>query len=200
MAPAADMCGVAGLQTTSRVILAIGPMFAGKSTYVLNFLQQLPAGTRVAAIKPALDDRYGRDEIVTHDGLRRRCLPVASMSEVDIADYDVIGVDEGQFLPDLPDFCMNLLREHPRGKTVVVALLKGDFRAEPWEVTSRLLPIASEARLFCADCDVCGEPGCAAYTLRRANNRASKIQVGGADTYQAACGSCYFRNFASLGQ
>ena len=49
------------------------------------------------------------------------------LSEVaDVAgDYDCIGIDEGQFFPDLVPFCERMANA---GKTVIVAALDGTFQ------------------------------------------------------------------------
>ena len=176
----------------SQVLVAIGPMFSSKTSTLLRYLKDAKrAGFRVLAVKPAIDKRYGADEIVTHADERMPCLQVSALSEIAPTEYDVIGVDEGQFLPDLPDFCAEVLRKH-RGKTVIVSMLRSDFRAEPWDPTSRVVALATDVAVLKANCDACGAIGQAVYTERRAAENTTKIVVGGAEKYFAACPHCYF--------
>lgn len=62
------------------------------------------------------------------------CIAVANLSELKQrwrAEYDnaeVVAIDEGQFFPDLEEFCCTAADED--GKQVIVAGLDGDFRRE----------------------------------------------------------------------
>ena len=44
-------------------------------------------------------------------------------------DYDVVGIDEGQFFPDIVKFCDEAAN---KGKIVVVAALDGTFERKPF--------------------------------------------------------------------
>jgi thymidine kinase len=54
-------------------------------------------------------------------------------------DYDVVGIDEGQFYPDLVEMVDQFLR---LGKVVVVSALDGDFRRKPFGRILELIPMA----------------------------------------------------------
>lgn len=83
-------------------------MFAGKSTELLKRLNKLEiAGKKVLKVKFIADTRYGMNgEIVTHSGIRNQAYACTLLSE--LGDYwmqfDVIGIDEGQFFPDIIEF------------------------------------------------------------------------------------------------
>jgi thymidine kinase len=90
--------------------MIIGPMFAGKSTELLRRVQKHAiSGKSCLYVKYAADTRYDTTCISTHDQLKREAHQVSKMSELgDIwMNYDVIGIDEGQFFPDIVDFCEN---------------------------------------------------------------------------------------------
>ena len=84
----------------------------------------------VLVVKYANDTRYsGAASLSTHDRLE---LPALSAVELlpllrapQYVGAHVIAVDEGQFFPDLPEFCEAALAG---GKTVLVAALDGDFK------------------------------------------------------------------------
>ena len=54
-------------------------------------------------------------------------------------DYDVVGIDEGQFFPDVVEFCDGAAN---LGKTVVVAALDGTFERKPFGNIVSLIPLA----------------------------------------------------------
>ena len=83
-------------------ILTTGPMFAGKTTALLERVAEEEAkGLRVTLVKSCKDRRYSDDEIVSHDGTARRCNAVGLLDELhevigheEWNDTDVIAVDE----------------------------------------------------------------------------------------------------------
>lgn len=86
----------------------MGTMFAGKSTELLRRLNMHEiAGRRVLRLKFAADERYDNScAISTHSGLKKEAIPVNTLSEVGNSwkQFDVIGIDEGQFFMDLVNF------------------------------------------------------------------------------------------------
>src|SRR3954470_23152979 len=87
-----------------------GSMFSGKSEELIRRLRRAQiARQKVQIFKPAIDDRYSRDEIVSHSQMKIGSTNVSSSREllqrVD-ADTDVVGIDEGQFFDaELPGVC-----------------------------------------------------------------------------------------------
>ena len=85
-----------------------GPMFSGKSEELIRRLRRaMIARKRVEVFKPAIDNRYADDEIVSHGDLRMNSQVVGGASEiVDRIDWrsEVVGVDEANFMgPTLVD-------------------------------------------------------------------------------------------------
>src|SRR5215467_13666157 len=93
--------------------LICGPMFSGKSEELMRRLRRVGYARKTAIlIKPAIDDRYSVDEVVSHEGQRMAARVVKTPSAILelAADADVVGVDEGQFLDDsLIDVCEQLV-------------------------------------------------------------------------------------------
>src|SRR6476619_8094593 len=87
-----------------------GSMFSGKSEELIRRLRRAQiARQRVQIFKPAIDDRFGPDEIVSHSDMKIASVNVSSSREllarVEPAT-DVVGIDEGQFFDaDLPSVC-----------------------------------------------------------------------------------------------
>lgn len=83
-------------------------MFAGKSTELLRRvgLHEI-AGKKVLRVKFSADNRYeNKCMIATHTGQKKDAYPVITLAELgDLwRDFDVIGIDEGQFFSDLVSF------------------------------------------------------------------------------------------------
>jgi thymidine kinase len=90
------------------VQLIIGPMFAGKTTELIRILKRWKLSERKCVlVKHSSDLRYVEDfddassKVISHDG---SIFPAISLEEfspdVDsqFASFDVIGIDEGQFV------------------------------------------------------------------------------------------------------
>src|SRR5437879_9275808 len=78
-----------------------GPMFSGKSEELIRRLRRARiARKRVQVFKPAIDNRYAPDEIVSHGDQRMKSEPVSGAQEI-LAKLDwrtqVVGIDESNF-------------------------------------------------------------------------------------------------------
>jgi thymidine kinase len=167
----------------------VGSMYSGKTEELIRRLRRaLIARQRVEIFKPAIDDRYALDAIVSHSELRIPSRSVRSAKEIlrHAHEADVIGIDEGQFLGrDLVTVCEQLAR---RGKRVIVAGLDQDYRGRPFEPMPELLAIAEYITKTLAICMVCGEPANRTY---RKTKRGGRVVVGGSDLYEARCRRCF---------
>jgi thymidine kinase len=54
-------------------------------------------------------------------------------------DYDIIGIDEGQFFENLVEFSENMANE---GKMVIIAALDGTFERKAFGKVLELIPLA----------------------------------------------------------
>lgn len=76
-------------------------MFSGKSTELIRRLKRYRfADYRCMIVRYAKDVRYSASDVSTHD---KQTLPAISAVELssledDTANFDVIGIDEGQFV------------------------------------------------------------------------------------------------------
>ena len=167
----------------------VGSMYSGKTEELIRRLRRAQiARQRVEIFKPALDDRYAKDQIVSHSELRIPSRAIKTAKDVlrYAHEAQVIGIDEGQFLgPDLVRVCERLAR---RGKRVIVAGLDQDYRGRPFEPMPQLLAVAEYITKTLAICVVCGNPANRSY---RKKQRAGRVVVGGADLYEARCRRCF---------
>lgn len=174
---------------TGSIEVIVGSMYSGKTEELIRRLRRAQiARQRVEIFKPAIDDRYARDQIVSHSELRIPSRAIKDAKEIlrYAHEAQVIGIDEGQFLgADLVAVCQKLAR---RGKRVIVAGLDQDYAARPFEPMPALLAVAEYITKTLAICMVCGAPANRTY---RKKKRAGLVLVGGADLYEARCRRCY---------
>nr|GLL37682.1 thymidine kinase-like [Ipomoea trifida]GMD43972.1 thymidine kinase A-like [Ipomoea batatas]GMD47274.1 thymidine kinase A-like [Ipomoea batatas] len=184
----------ASLPEPGEIHVIVGPMFAGKTTTLLERIKaESGNGRNVAIIKSDKDTRYGLDSIVTHDGERMPCWPLANLSsfkqKIGSGAYDkleVIGIDEAQFFTDLYEFCCEAA-DHD-GKTVIVSGLDGDYLRRSFGSVLDIIPIADTVTKLTARCELCGK--CAHFTLRKTEETRTEI-IAGADVYMPVCRKHY---------
>jgi len=167
-----------------------GPMFSGKSEELIRRLRRAAiARLRIQVFKPALDDRYAEEEIVSHSRWRIPSVSIGGSEEIlRLLDprTEVVGVDEAQFLDGkLPGACSHLA---DLGKRVIVAGLDMDYRGVPFGPMPELLAIAEQVQKITAICARCGAP--ASYTQRLIPSQ-ERVIVGALDVYEARCRRCH---------
>ena len=180
-----------GDQFSGSIELIIGPMFSGKTTELIRRIRRHSlAKQKCLVIKYAADNRYSDEELSTHDLSKIPALKCRKLEEAATraANYDVIGVDEGQFYPDLLEFCE---QQANSGKVVIVSALDGTFERKRFNHVVDLIPLAESVVKLTAVCTVCG--GEASFSKRITSDTRVEI-VGGADIYTAVCRKCYFRS------
>ena len=182
-------------QSRGHIQLILGPMFSGKTTELIRRMQRFQlANHPCLVIKYSKDDRYDKNGISTHD---RRVISATSADELNhvrkIAyNYVVIGIDEGQFFPDVVEFCEDMANA---GKTVIVAALDGTFQRKPFGNILNLVPLAESVVKLKAVCMICYKD--AAFTRRLGSETEIEL-VGGTDKYMAVCRSCYNTSAGTL--
>ena len=139
-------------------------------------------------IKFFADKRYSeKSEVVTHDLIKYDSIDCEKLRDSieKIKEYDVIGIDEGQFFPDLVEVCEELSLLN---KIVIIAALNGDFRMEPFPVISRIISKADKIKLLKAYCFNCHKD--AKFSLRIVQSNET-VLIGAGDAYKPACRQCH---------
>jgi thymidine kinase len=167
-----------------------GSMFSGKSEELIRRLRRAQiAKQHVQIFKPALDNRFSEDEIVSHSEMKIPSTNVSTARELYEKvrpETEVVGVDEGQFFDaELPAIVSRLADE---GKRVIVAGLDTDYLGKPFEPMPQLLAIAEYITKTLAICMVCGGP--ANHTQRLVASK-ERVLVGASGTYEARCRHCF---------
>ena len=167
-----------------------GSMFSGKSEELIRRLRRAKiARQKVQVFKPAIDQRFSDDHIVSHSEIRHESANVQTSEDIRARvepDTEVVGIDEAQFFDNELISIANELAE--RGVRVIIAGLDQDYTGKPWEPMPQLLAIAEYITKTHAICMMCGQP--ANYTQRTFESE-ERVAVGGAGMYEARCRSCF---------
>jgi thymidine kinase len=167
-----------------------GPMFSGKSEELIRRLRRsMIARKRVQVFKPALDDRYSADEIVSHGDIRMKSEVVQAAADIlEKLDWrtEVIGIDEANFLGS--GLIEVVTRLADSGKQVIVSGLDTDYMGRPFAPIPEILCLAESITKTLAICMRCGNP--AKHTQRLVASD-ELIVVGAAGVYEARCRRCF---------
>eukprot|EP01086_Lenisia_limosa_P008514 TRINITY_DN30119_c0_g1_i1.p1 TRINITY_DN30119_c0_g1~~TRINITY_DN30119_c0_g1_i1.p1 ORF type:complete len:231 (-),score=75.08 TRINITY_DN30119_c0_g1_i1:132-824(-) len=177
------------LDFEGSIHVIFGPMFSGKSTELLRRMRRYSiAKRRCLVLKYKRDVRYADVEMLaTHDKVTMVARPCIELHEAieEVKDYDVVGVDEGQFFPDVVEFCETCAN---MGKIVIVAALDGTFQRKAFNTILNLVPLAESVTKLKSICSVCTKE--AAFSKRIVSGDEVEV-IGGSDTYMAVCRHCY---------
>jgi thymidine kinase len=174
----------------SLLWLILGPMFSGKSTYLLSYETRFKlAHKRVLIVKHSIDTRYSTDSVATHNGAVSQqtavcCSQLSDISTQLVDASDAVLIDEGQFFPDLHEWCRNVLKGC---KHIIIAGLSGDYKQEPFQSIVQLTSMADRIVHLHSICTQCGDD--APFTIRLSHEREQTV-VGAADKYQPRCRKC----------
>lgn len=168
-------------------------MFSGKTEELIRRLRRaLIANMKVAIFKPLVDERYSKDEVVSHDlrsvpSIRvNRAIEIIEKSE----DADLVAIDEAQFF----DKALIGVVQHLalKGKRIIIAGLDMDSNGKPFGIMPDLLAISEYVTKLHAICTECGS--LANHSFRLSDSK-ELILVGEKDKYKALCRNCFNKNF-----
>lgn len=170
-----------------HVSLIIGPMFSGKTTMMSMTAERYArAGKRTVIVSPTCDNRYDFSEGVRnhrgHSFGDVTLLQTDLITNLDLNGYDMIGIDEGQFFPDIVQSVDNLANS---GKIVIVAYLDSTFEKKPFGPIGELIARAEHCEKLSAVCG-CGKD--ASFNKRLGGGK-EEIEVG--TNYVAQCRACF---------
>lgn len=167
-----------------------GSMFSGKTEELIRRLKRAQiAHMRVEIFKPAVDTRYDKQDVVSHDASRIPSTPVtAAQNILLLADaVDVVGIDEAQFFdPEIVTIIETMAR---KGVRVIVAGLDMDFSGKPFGPMPDILATADYITKLHAICVCCG--AIANFSYRKTEG-IQKILLGETESYEPRCRTCYY--------
>lgn len=181
--------------------LALGPMFSGKTTYLIQTYKKYTyIGKKVAVINFADDTRYHETMLSTHDKIMIPCIQAKRMqtiyAENDVVKAaDVILINEGQFFDDLAEIVLKMVDEYK--KTIYVFGLDGDFKRQKFGQMLDLIPRCDRVEKLHALCSLCRN-GKVALFSHRVSNELGQVVIG-SDNYVSLCRGCYNRETCLVG-
>jgi len=168
-----------------------GSMFSGKTEELIRRLKRAKiAKQKVEIFKPAIDNRYDPELVVSHDANEIRSTPVPSSANIGLLanDVDVIGIDEAQFFDDeIVKVCNDLAN---RGIRVIVAGLDMDFKGNPFGPMPALMATAEYVTKVHA---VCTKTGNLAHYSHRISNNNKLVMLGESEKYEPLSRMAYFK-------
>lgn len=178
------------LAKKGEIQVIYGPMFSGKSTELLRRIRRYRVRNDSCILVKTKDSRYLNDEtkVVTHDQFNfLEAISCDNLMESveEVKHYDVIGIDEAQFFPDIIQFCEGMANI---GKIVIVACLDSDFRRQPFGKICELIAKSEKVMKLTSICHYCKDD--ASFSARITTETAIKV-IGGRDKYRPVCRSCY---------
>ena len=179
---------------TGWIEVICGCMFSGKTEELIRRLNRaIIAGQKVEIFKPAIDVRYHRQLIVSHNESTIRSTAVQFAGDLMLlsGDCDVVGIDEAQFFDNaIVDICNTLANE---GKRVIVAGLDMDYKGKPFGPMPQLLAIAEYVTKLHAICARTGE--LASFSFRLAPGD-EQIVLGERTQYEARSRKAFIEGMA----
>lgn len=184
------------MKQSGWVELICGSMFSGKSEELIRRVRRATYGDLdVRVYKPAIDDRFQKESVVSHNGNTIIARPVKKARDIlgDITDaIDVIGIDEVQFFDD--DIVDVITYLADRGHRVIVAGLDTNFRGEPFGVVPSIFALSEAVTKLNAICVKCGSPASRTQRLidgEPASANDPTILVGASESYEPRCRHCH---------
>ncbi len=166
-----------------------GPMFAGKTEELIRRIKRLEyAKQNVLVFKPVIDNRYAKEEIVSHNLSKKPSIIIDKSIEVMSYikdDTDAVVIDEVQFFDD--DIVAIAEKLADQGIRVIVGGLDRGFRGEPFGPMPELLARAEFVTKLTAICVKSGLPATRTQRIingRPANYSDPTILVGADESYE----------------
>ncbi len=166
-----------------------GSMFSGKTEELIRRLKRAEfASQRILLVKPKIDNRYHKENVVSHQGTSFEAVTVAQASDI-LSEWKmekIVAIDEAQFFDmGLVDVCNQLAKQ---GIRVIIAGLDMDFQGVPFGPMPHLLAIAEYVTKVHAICVSCGN--LAQFSHRTVEDK-SQVLVGAVEEYKPLCRTCY---------
>lgn len=191
--------------------IILGSMFSGKTSRLVEIYKKcVYCNISVCVINSALDNRYGNEQLSTHDNIKIPCIQTKNLLDVWNKDYncndihtsnilhydsvlqykvatsDVILINEGQFFPDLVEAVESMLQHK---KKIYVCGLDGDFERRKFGKILDLIPMCDRVNKLTSLCSICknGTPG---IFSKRITSETEQTVIG-VHNYMPVCRDCY---------
>lgn len=176
---------------TGYLEIAIGPMFASKTSWLISQYKQYAVYTdKICVINYFADTRYSETHLSTHDNMMIPCIQTETLSNVEIDDdkIDIILINEGQFFTDIVPWVKNMVDN--RGKKIYICGLDGDYKREKFGSLIELIPFCDKMTKLTALCGLCKDGTPAIFTHRTVCSD-EQVLIGEKESYMPVCRKCY---------
>jgi|TARA_B100001971_G_scaffold159723_1_gene149608 thymidine kinase len=169
--------------------LIIGPMFSGKSTYIIRSYQMYSKKYKTIILNFYKDNRYDEGDFVcTHNNQKEKAVKLRRLSDLDLKYFnnEVFIIDEGHFFNDLLHFVLNLMKLK---KKIIVIGLNGDIFGQPFKNVVSLIPYSYKILSFNAICSLCKDDTKGFMHIKKTHNKNNGEfkEVGGEEEYKTVC-------------
>lgn len=166
-----------------------GSMFSGKTEELIRRLNRaIIARQKVEIFKPAMDNRYHEEFVVSHDGNEIRSTPVQFATDILLltGNCQVVAIDEAQFFDkEIVNVAQKIAN---MGKRVIVAGLDMDYTGKPFAPMNDLIATAEFVTKMHAICMKCGSLASYSFRLDHSDDH---VMLGEKDIYEARCRKCF---------
>tara|TARA_Y100000389_G_C17399230_1_gene484336 strand:- start:563 stop:1108 length:546 start_codon:yes stop_codon:yes gene_type:complete len=176
--------------STGFLHIICGPMFSGKTTYLINEINTLKLFKKnILIINSKKDNRVSEDAIKTHNNIKYEAIKYEDLTIDDIQEiintYDTICIDEAQFFSNLVVFVDTLLKE---SKHIIVAGLNGDSNQQKFGYIPDLIPLCNKITKLSAVCNICNDGTPGDFTkIKSEINKTNQVLIGDNSIYMAVC-------------
>jgi thymidine kinase len=183
--------------------LFIGPMFAGKTSKLLELYNMfVNSNIYVKAINYVDDNRYSDEDVISsHNKETIPCIkcknlndiyPIINISEKNITDTDfmlirVFLINEGQFYGDIIEW-IKVAVSPPYNKIIYICGLDGDFMRKPFGNWLDIIPLCDKISKLYSICECCRKNN--AIFTQRLSSETERIVIG-TNNYIPLCRKCY---------
>lgn len=180
--------------TQGRIELIIGPMYAGKSSKIIEIANRYKIiNKKILSINHKINNRYGTHNISTHNkNILGECISTDTLVPIKYIDLyksaDIIIIEELQFFHDALQFVVDASDND--SKIVICAGLSGDFNRKSFGDVLKLIPYADKITKLSALCKFCND-GTKAHFTKLIKGSEEQIQVGSVNKYEAVCRKHY---------
>lgn len=167
-----------------------GPMYAGKSTALINHVEKHKTGI-FAAYKPKIDNRYSANYIETHDGKRLACSSIEDIKEISFLSVNSILIDEIQFFDgnivkgDIVGLIKSALENNIN---IIVGGLDKSWQGDFFPISQKIITMSDVFVYLNAKCFCCGEN--AEFSYKKVADN-TVVSIGGNEMYEARCIKCW---------
>lgn len=181
--------------------IIIGPMFSGKSTFIIRNYDLYKDKMKTLIINYKKDNRYDNGNyICSHNLEKRSAIKLDKLEELDKSyyNYEYFLIDEGHFFQDLKVFVLKLLKLK---KKITIVGLNGDINGNVFSNITSLIPYCDGMKYLTSLCSICKDDTKGFLHIKIDKNKINKPDeyklVGGAETYKTVC-KYHFDNYNKI--